>query len=246
MATEGVTTNLLFNVLSRHYDVRHIVLESPVSKKQRIKYRLNKLGWISTVGQILFQFIVPPILSRLSKKRVNGIIEEFGFKNEEIPHSLISRIESVNTDPSLLKIVKNINPDLIFVNGTRIISKKIIDSSNCDLINIHVGITPKYRGVHGGYWALYNKEKDLFGTTLHLIDVGVDTGGVIDQIVLQVSREDNFSTYPILQYCGGLKLIEKNLDKLNSNSISTQRPIVNESQLFFHPTIFQYLSKKIR
>jgi folate-dependent phosphoribosylglycinamide formyltransferase PurN len=37
--------------------------------------------------------------------------------------------------------MKAINPDLVIVNGTRIISKKVLSSINSKFVNIHVGIT---------------------------------------------------------------------------------------------------------
>ena len=46
----------------------------------------------------------------------------------------------------------------MILNGTRIVSKKVISSIGCLFINTHCGITPKYRGVHGGYWAIYNND----------------------------------------------------------------------------------------
>jgi folate-dependent phosphoribosylglycinamide formyltransferase PurN len=72
--------------------------------------------------------------------------------------------------------LKAINPDLVIVNGTRIISKKVLSSINSKFVNIHVGITPKYRGVHGTYWALVNNDVENSGVTVHFVDEGIDTG----------------------------------------------------------------------
>jgi folate-dependent phosphoribosylglycinamide formyltransferase PurN len=66
--------------------------------------------------------------------------------------------------------LKAINPDLVIVNGTRIISKKVLSSINSKFVNIHVGITPKYRGVHGTYWALVNNDVENSGVTVHFVD----------------------------------------------------------------------------
>jgi methionyl-tRNA formyltransferase len=41
-------------------------------------------------------------------------------------------------------------------------------SINSKFVNIHVGITPKYRGVHGTYWALVNNDVENSGVTVHL------------------------------------------------------------------------------
>ena len=60
------------------------------------------------------------------------------------------------------------------VNGTRIISSRVLDSIGCPIINTHAGITPRYRGVHGGYWALAEGHPEEVGTTVHLVDKGIE------------------------------------------------------------------------
>ena len=42
---------------------------------------------------------------------------------------------------------------------------------------MHAGITPQYRGVHGGYWAVVNNDPEHCGVTIHFVDKGIDTGG---------------------------------------------------------------------
>ncbi len=46
---------------------------------------------------------------------------------------------------------------------------------------MHAGITLRYRGVHGGYWALAEQHPEWVGTTVHLVDPGIDTGGILAQ-----------------------------------------------------------------
>ena len=69
---------------------------------------------------------------------------------------------------------------------------------------MHAGITPAYRGVHGGYWALAEGRTDLVGTTIHLVDEGIDTGGVIEQASFSPTEADTFVTYPYLHTAAGL------------------------------------------
>ena len=97
----------------------------------------------------------------------------------------------------------------MLVNGTRIISKKTLESVPATFINIHTGITPAFRGVHGGYWAMATGKKNLFGTTVHYVDTGVDTGGIIEQVFIEPPKQDNFYTYPYLQYASVLPVLKK-------------------------------------
>ena len=109
---------------------------------------------------------------------------------------------------------------------------------------MHAGITPKYRGVHGTYWALYNKDAANSGVTVHLVDPGIDTGGVLYQARVTVTNKDNFTTYPIIQLAEGIQfLLSASKDALSKNL--NIKEVTKESTLWYHPTIWQYLAKRI-
>ena len=64
-------------------------------------------------------------------------------------------------------------------------------------MNTHAGITPLYRGVHGGYWALVSRRPEEVGTTIHLIDQGIDTGAVLARVYFDTAPCDSIATYRI-------------------------------------------------
>lgn len=138
-----------------------------------------------------------------------------------------------------LNLLERINPDLVFVFGTRIISSETITNIGRQLINVHFGITPYYRGVHGAYWSLRLSDRERCGVTLHYIDQGIDTGGIIIQDNIIVTDADNFYTYGLLQLEKSLKLIDSvdvNGDYERSNKGHRQL-----GRLFYHPGITDYL-----
>lgn len=244
LATEGVTTNMLYHKLEQYFNIKQVIIEDKISKKTILKNRIKKLGYFNVFGQILFMLFIAPLLSLKSKKRINEILTKNKIDFTQIPNSIIKKIDSIN-NKDIVKMITILKPDFIFVNGTRIISKHIIESINVKMINIHVGITPKYRGVHGGYWAIYNNDLNMFGTTLHYIDAGIDTGAIIDQEIIKVSKNDNYATYSILQFCLGLNLLEKNIDLIINNKIKPKKPLTTENNLFHHPTFWQYIHKRL-
>lgn len=244
IASAGTTTDMLYAGLSAHLEVVQVFIESPESKGRIIKRRLKKVGFWQTAGQVLFLGLVLPFVPR-RKKRIESIITESGFADQKIPQNQITRVETVH-DEQLAARVNAFKPSVIFINGTRILKKDFLDAVDCPVVNIHVGITPKYRGVHGGYWALRNGEPHLFGVTLHWVDKGIDTGNIIAQKVLKPKKEDNFKTYPILQYAAGIELAIANLPAILEGK-SFQNPVLTkESKLHYHPTIWTYLLGKTR
>lgn len=233
---------MLYAGISAHVDVVQVFIESPEGKGQIIKRRLKKLGFWKTAGQVLFLGLVLPFVPR-RKKRIESIIGKYGFKDQKIPENRITRIQTVH-DRELAERLNTFKPAVIFINGTRILKKDFLDAVDCPVVNIHVGITPKYRGVHGGYWALRNGEPHLFGVTLHWVDKGIDTGNVIAQKVLQPEKEDNFKTYPILQYAAGIELAVANLPAILNRQSVLAPVLTTETKLHYHPTIWTYLFGK--
>ena len=109
----------------------------------------------------------------------------------------LHNVENVN-DKDTIAIIKNLNPDLIYVFGTRMISSKIIGMMKCPIVNMHWGLSPKYRG-EGIVTALAKSGMSDVGVTIHLLDRTSDGGDIIFQGGTKIDVNDNF-------YSIGLKL----------------------------------------
>ena len=243
LAGKGSSTNILYNALKNELPITAIILEESVEKKEFLKKRIKNLGIRKVTGQILFQLIIVKFLRLAAAKRKKEIMQQYGMDNRELPSALIIPVKSVNDD-SCIKALQDINPALVIVNGTRIISKQVLNSIPSKFINLHTGITPMYRGVHGAYWALVNNDGAHCGVTVHLVDAGIDTGGIIDQRLITVSHKDNFITYPLLQLAEGIPLMKKAIADIFENRL-TLSDSPGESRLWYHPGIFQYLYFRI-
>lgn len=46
-------------------------------------------------------------------------------------------------------------------------------------VNIHMGISPYFRGSSCNFWALYDNRPDLVGATIHLLSQGLDSGPIL-------------------------------------------------------------------
>lgn len=234
---------MVYNYLATHYSVIKVVVEDPVPRKTFLKKRANKLGWFSVAGQVLFQLVIGKPLKKRSYKRINEICEEYGLDKKDIPNEIIKEVHSINNE-EVIKTLQLENPDIIIVHGTRIISQKILSATPAIFLNIHAGITPKYRGSHGAYWALANKDKENCGVTVHVVDKGIDTGGILGQKKIPFTAKDNFSTYPYLQLAEGLVLLKSIITQLEKGE---KREIKNnlDSGLWHHPTLWGYLWNRL-
>jgi methionyl-tRNA formyltransferase len=236
---DGDSTRAIAHALEKRFGQITIVMEQGVSKWQMARRRAKKLGFVTTAGQVAFILMVTPILRRSSRKRIAEI--ERKYELDKTFEGEVIQVDSINS-PAAIAVIKAAMPDVVVVSGTRIISKKVLDSVNAPFINMHAGITPLYRGVHGAYWALLEKKPDLVGTTVHLVDAGIDTGNIIDQSCFTVDDSDNFATYPYLHTAAGIPALLGAVEKAVDGRLEPRSEDKGlGSQLRYHPTIWQYL-----
>lgn len=241
LARDCDSTNVVYNYLKKYFDINAVVFETPIPRKKQFLNRAKRLGHISAVSQVIFFLCIAPIIKRFSRKRKAEIFKQYELDETGPPKEIIKRIRYANTEEGR-SVIRELKPDLVLVNGTRIISKKTLESVPATFINIHTGITPAFRGVHGGYWAMATGKKDLFGTTVHYVDTGVDTGGIIEQVFIEPPKQDNFYTYPYLQYASVLPVLKNVIQSfVDGNKPLPKSPVTTESELWFHPTVFQWL-----
>lgn len=59
-------------------------------------------------------------------------------------------------------------------------------------LNIHMGVSPFYRGSACNFWALHDGRPDLVGATIHLLTDGIDDGPILFHAVPEPGEADPF------------------------------------------------------
>jgi folate-dependent phosphoribosylglycinamide formyltransferase PurN len=221
-------------------DPEGVVLEEKVEGRTMLARRVKKLGAARVAGQVAFHAVVQPWLRWSSSDRIEEIAREQGLDLSPIPAEKIVHVASVN-DERCVAALRALAPDIVVVNGTRIIGEALLKSVAAPFVNVHAGITPLYRGVHGGYWALASGDREHCGVTVHQIDKGIDTGAVLAQAVIQPTERDNFATYPFLQLGAGVRLLKEVL----ARPLQPIAAPAGASRLWSHPTIFEYVRTRL-
>ena len=72
----------------------------------------------------------------------------------------------------------------------KILSKKFIKKFNKPILNIHPSLLPKYKGLNTHIRVIKNKEK-YSGATVHLVSAKLDSGKIILQKKIKVSKYEN-------------------------------------------------------
>lgn len=241
---DGRSSRFLYNYLKQHFEIKAAFMETPVSRKQLIKRRAKKLGWWTVLGQLTFQVLMPPFLKRSAAAQEQKLLRKYQLNDSEIDAQKLIAVSSVN-DAATIEKLQALNPSVVVVNGTRIISKRVLEAVAAPFINTHAGITPMYRGVHGGYWALASGDLENCGVTIHFVDKGIDTGGIISQHLIEPEPLDNFTTYPLHQLGVALPFLKEAIQKILAGNMVTRPMAASSSQLWYHPTIWTYLRNRL-
>lgn len=91
-------------------------------------------------------------------------------------------------DPSIVEKVKASGVSLGLVFGTSIIKPPLLTS--IPLVNIHLGVSPYYRGSGTNFWAMHNGDFHLVGATIHKVTEKVDAGAIFAHVTTPVSKKD--------------------------------------------------------
>jgi len=84
----------------------------------------------------------------------------------------------------------NLDPDLLVVYGSSIIRDPLLSEYDGRILNVHLGLSPYYRGAGTNFWPLVNGDPECVGATFMYIDEGVDTGEIIHQLRARVHPYD--------------------------------------------------------
>ena len=135
--------------------------------------------------------------------------EKSFFPNDNyfIPKTLPILYKEVNS-PYVYKVIKNFKPDILIIFGSSIIKEPLISLlPTGHIINLHLGISPYYRGSGTNFWPFVNNELEYLGSTILHLDAGIDTGDIICHVRPKIELNDNVHTL-------GCKIIKSSVESL--------------------------------
>ena len=111
-----------------------------------------------------------------------------------VPTFVVEPAKFSDTHSWAKKLEENIshyNPDLIVLAGfMKILPSSFVHTFAPRIINIHPSLLPSFPGAHAVRDALASGAKET-GTTIHIVDEGVDTGPILGQQSLAVLPADD-------------------------------------------------------
>lgn len=90
--------------------------------------------------------------------------------------------------PEFVELLHGLQPELIVVAAFgQFLSKEILELPKYGCINVHASLLPKYRGAAPIQYAIIKGEKES-GVTIMKMDIGMDTGAMLDKVVVPIAE----------------------------------------------------------
>ena len=197
------------------------------SNSIRHKFLANKLSKQADDTLVISEV---PLENTKSKITPSNLIDEhFNLRNktEQIffegydtfqANTLTIPYKDASSELIFLKI-KSFAPDLMIVFGSSVLKGKILSLLPSKFVNLHLGMSPYYRGSGTNFWPLVNNELEYLGSTILHIDEGIDTGDIICHVQPKIVLGDTVHTI-------GCKIIEKSIETLTQIIEMTKKKIV--------------------
>lgn len=92
--------------------------------------------------------------------------------------------------PSEREAMMRLDPEVVVVFGTGILKGELVAAFGGRMLNLHLGLSPYYRGSGTNFWPLVNREPECLGATIHYLDEGIDTGPIVEHVRPDVHPAD--------------------------------------------------------
>ncbi len=151
---------------------------------------------------------------------------------------------------SLQSISKFLKSDIFIIFGSSYIKDELVDFLiKKSAINIHMGVSPYYRGSDCNFWALYDNNPHLVGSTIHLLSKGLDSGPILYHAMSNIKAdpfEYTMSTVKSAFYSISERIKDKSIFEMKPAIQNKDNEIRYSKKIEFNEKVVKdYLNKEI-
>jgi phosphoribosylglycinamide formyltransferase-1 len=141
-------------------------------------------------GQIPARIVL--VLSNRREAEGLNRAEELGIPALALPHRGAGGRAA--HDEKLLQLLREARVEWVCLAGyMRLLSPNFIRSYRQRILNIHPSLLPSFPGLEAQRQALEHGVRTA-GCTVHLVDEGLDSGPIVEQVAVPVEHQDNVET----------------------------------------------------
>jgi len=173
---------------------RHISLIESMSKIAEKVYAIQECDTVFP-GRVDDFYRKSEVMQKYFTKVIEAEKEVFGgirFTSSNVTQLVLKSGDLNMVDLSFFK--PSFESDLFIVFGSSYIKAPLIDILlEKGAINVHMGVSPYYRGNSCNFWALYDGNPELVGATIHRLGKGLDSGDILYHVFPPVKDMDGFT-----------------------------------------------------
>lgn len=161
--------------------------------------RLSALPGLELAGAVIEQKRQLPrgesaeddaVLSRHFAARGEAEARFFGDAESFEPVDTLRVPFGGSNDPEVAEWIFAREPDAVSLFGCSIIRDQILEALPDRVVNLHLGLSPYYRGAATNFWPLVRGEPECVGATVHLATLDVDAGPILRQARPSLEPDD--------------------------------------------------------
>jgi len=129
----------------------------------------------------------------------------------------VSHVEPVelNADRTL-RFLETADVDAVAVFGTDLVRPPLLGRWPRRMVNLHLGLSPYYRGTATNFYPLLNEEPEYVGATIHLLDAGIDAGPILKHVRPAIQADDTPHTIGCKAIAAGVEAMIAALQDLEA------------------------------
>lgn len=104
--------------------------------------------------------------------------------------------------------------DAVAVFGTNLIKPPLLGCRPNRMLNLHLGLSPYYRGTASNFYPLLNEEPEYVGATIHLLDERIDAGPIVRHRRPEIVADDGPHTIGCKAILAGIEGMIESLREL--------------------------------
>lgn len=133
--------------------------------------------------------------------------------------------------PEFVELLHELQPEMIVVAAFgQFLSKEILELPKYGCINVHASLLPKYRGAAPIQYAIIKGEKES-GVTIMQMDIGMDTGAMLDKVVVPIAENTTMGELHDALREQGAALLLQVIDKIATGT-AVAEPQDNEQATY--------------
>lgn len=190
--------------------------------------------------------------NRGGKENSNPFLKDYVYRNGFLFDNITDLSRRYNFDilysddmnsSSTVTSLTKLNLDILIYCSGGILKGPLIHTPKIGVLNAHMGILPKFRGMNVLEWSIFYGYP--IGVTIHFIDEGIDTGNILITKKMTIEKNDTIMSLRQKSVVLNVELIKKAITIINNNNFQLiPNPLLEGKQYFVMHDLMKKIAEK--